>query len=272
MKVGVTSGPVGGHVSPCRDETHSKLSVRRGDLGQTGWSSKKVLSRHSDSHSHWGFGQQLNPWRSALCPDCDSCPLPRKCLYQVAAVLWCWDRKTERRQSGRLSGLANASGLLRPPRCAGGRWQSEGRRCLSQRCPTQSCWLLPEAHRSRHLVMKQGAPSPIWIVGSFPRLCEICTFFFFTSAHLWMVSGPTPPSTSMSNEGNWLLNQLTWITRTRKKKREAHDLRKLTHVSRTARSLIYVSENRAVKLKSALFSTYVIQVNAVLRRLWPAVV
>lgn len=33
-----------------------------------------------------------------------------------------------------------------------------------------------------------------------------------TSAHLWMVSGPTPPSTSMSKDGNWLLNQLTWVT------------------------------------------------------------
>lgn len=33
---------------------------------------------------------------------------------------------------------------------------------------------------------------------------------FLTSAHLSMVSGPTPPSTSMSSEGNWLLNQLTW--------------------------------------------------------------
>lgn len=32
-----------------------------------------------------------------------------------------------------------------------------------------------------------------------------------TSAHLWMVSGPTPPSTSMSKDGNWLLNQLTWV-------------------------------------------------------------
>lgn len=33
-----------------------------------------------------------------------------------------------------------------------------------------------------------------------------------TSAHLWMLSGPTPPSTSMSKDGNWLLNQLTWVT------------------------------------------------------------
>lgn len=94
--------------------------------------------------SHWGFGHQLNP-----CPDCDPRPLPRKCLFQVAAVLWCWERKTEHRQSGHLSGLANASGLPRPPRCAGEWWQSEGRRCLSQRCLTQSCWLLPEAHTQK---------------------------------------------------------------------------------------------------------------------------
>lgn len=42
---------------------------------------------------------------------------------------------------------------------------------------------------------------------------------FLTSAHLWIVSGPTPPSTSMSNEGNWLLNQLTWVTSTEIKQR-----------------------------------------------------
>lgn len=41
-------------------------------------------------------------------------------------------------------------------------------------------------------------------------------FVFLTSAHLWMVSGPTPPSTSMSNEGNWLRSQLTW-SHTKKK-------------------------------------------------------
>lgn len=64
--------------------------------------------------------------------------------------------------------------------------------------------------------MEWGAPSRIWIAGAF----AVCgRFAFFTSAHLWMVSVPTPPSTSMSNEGNWLLNQLTWITRTEKKKR-----------------------------------------------------
>lgn len=41
-------------------------------------------------------------------------------------------------------------------------------------------------------------------------------FVSLTSAHLWMVSGPTPPSTSMSNEGNWLLSQLTWSHRNTK--------------------------------------------------------
>lgn len=39
----------------------------------------------------------------------------------------------------------------------------------------------------------------------------VLMYAFLTSAHLWIVSGPTPPSTSMSNEGNWLRSQLTWL-------------------------------------------------------------
>lgn len=38
---------------------------------------------------------------------------------------------------------------------------------------------------------------------------------FLTSAHLSMVSGPTPPSTSMFSEGNWRLSQFTWEHRRR---------------------------------------------------------
>lgn len=46
-----------------------------------------------------------------------------------------------------LSGPAIVSGSLRPRLCAGERWRNEGRRCLSQRCPTQSCWLQPDAEK-----------------------------------------------------------------------------------------------------------------------------
>lgn len=122
---------------------------------------------------------------------------------QPAAVLCCWDGQVECQPGGHLSGPANVSGLPQPLRCAGVRWRNGGRRCWSQHCLTRSCWPQPEAYRSVHF------KNLMWILGSYsPR--HISAFVFLTSAHLWMVSGPTPPSTSMSSEGNWLLNQLTW--------------------------------------------------------------
>lgn len=61
------------------------------------------------------------------------CPL----LYQAGRETWV----------DHLSGPAIVSGSLQPRRCEGERWQNEGRRCLSRRCPTQSCWLRPDAEK-----------------------------------------------------------------------------------------------------------------------------
>lgn len=163
----------------------------------------EALCNFAHIKSGFGFGRQLHrPWPP---PRPYSQTLPQKCLFHWLLCCVAGDgRQAERHKGERLSGPANVSGLLQTRRCAGERWRNEGRRCLSRRCPTRSCWLLPEANMSMKETLKKKKWD--WTEGAFILLR------FLTSAHLWIVSGPTPPSTSMSNEGNWLLNQLTWVT------------------------------------------------------------
>lgn len=137
----------------------------RKDCGRTGWSSDSFCRGTMQLHTHDSvlrFGH-LRPrlCRSLpppLAPTTTTRPLPQKCLYWVCPTGCCgallgragrlspWGSP----QRGHLSGPASVSGLLRPRRCAGERWQNEGRRCQSRRCPTLSCWLQPEANMIIH--------------------------------------------------------------------------------------------------------------------------
>lgn len=53
---------------------------------------------------------------------------------------------------------------------------------------------------------KAAPPAAISRGGDAPRAARAQPL---TSAHLWMVSGPTPPSTSMSSDGNCVLSHCT---------------------------------------------------------------
>lgn len=112
---------------------------------------------------------------------------------------------------------------------------------------------LTQKRNRKIFISKEQAELLAW------RVCES-----LTSAHLWMVSGPTPPSTSMSKDGNWLLNQLTWVTpQTRKAQQNGWKLRERgagrEHLSRLGtipqnqRYLLNMQQLVAVEFTTALY-------------------
>lgn len=100
-----------------------------------GW--ENIALQSSRRHGGWS-GNAPSSWCAASPPP----PSPDIAVLLSTASSGRWRTWTHH-----LSGPAIVSGWLRPRRCEGERWRNEGRRCLSQRCPTQSCWLQPDAEK-----------------------------------------------------------------------------------------------------------------------------
>lgn len=183
------------------------LLLREEVAAGQGWSFARVFCRGTvQLHSRWGNDDPR------LCPppppDWNPCPPTQKKCPLMAAVLCCWDGRVEHRRYG--TSQRSSERFWIASATAVRSWvMTERGSSLPMTALPDTIMLAPAWGKYIQSVSKQNHTDDRWVFTWFDSL---------TSAHLWMVSGPTPPSTSMSNEGNWLLNQLTWKTPVQKRR------------------------------------------------------